>query len=66
MAWGDEVLEAMGEDPGRTGAPFPPETRLVVVWYSAPYVDVLDEASWMRTRKRRNGSGKKLTPREMD
>ncbi|KAK4044526.1 hypothetical protein C8A01DRAFT_31312 [Parachaetomium inaequale] len=61
MARRDEVLEAMGEDPGRTGAPFPPETtRLVVIWYSAPYVDVLDEASWMRTRKRRrSGSGKK-------
>ncbi|KAK4152638.1 hypothetical protein C8A00DRAFT_34668 [Chaetomidium leptoderma] len=52
MARRDEVLEAMCEDPGRTRAPFPPETRLVVVWYSAPYVDVLDEAYWMRTRKR--------------
>jgi hypothetical protein len=79
MARRDEVLEAMDEDPGRKlasstpdrtpGAPFfPPETRLVVIWYSAPYVDVLDEAYWMRTYKRkpRNGSGKKLTSRERD
>ncbi|KAL2137007.1 hypothetical protein VTI74DRAFT_10483 [Chaetomium olivicolor] len=66
MARRDEVLEAVSEDRGRAGAPFPPETRLVVVWYSAPYVDVLDESSWMRTRKRRNGSGMKLTPREME
>ncbi len=28
----DEVLAAMSEDPGRTGAPFRSETRLFVIW----------------------------------
>ena len=62
----DEVLAAMSEDPGRTGAPFSSETRLFVIWYSAPYVDVLDEADWTRSRKRRPGPGKKLTPEERE
>ncbi len=29
---------------------------------SALYMDMLDEACWLRTRERRNGSGKKLMP----
>jgi hypothetical protein len=66
MARRDEVLAAMSEDPGRTGGPFGSGTRLFVIWYSAPYVDVLDEANWTRTRKRRPGPGKKLTAEEKE
>ena len=68
MARRNEVLAAMSEDPGRTNAPFSSETKLFVIWYSAPYVDVLDEANWTRTRKRRPGPGpgKKLTPEEKE
>ena len=67
MARRDEVLAAMSEDPGRTGTrPFRSETRLFVIWYSAPYVDVLDEADWARSRKRRPRPGKKLTPEERE
>lgn len=60
----DEIIEAMNEDLGRVGRPYTPETRLMVVWSGPGYVDVMDEAEWMRNRKRRKGSGKKLTDRE--
>jgi hypothetical protein len=66
MARRDEVLEAMSENPGRIGTPFGSETWLFVIWYSARYVDVLDEADWMRTRRRRPGPGKKSTRKEME
>lgn len=66
MARRDEVLAAMSEDPGRTGAPFRSDTRLFVIWYSAPYVDVLDEPDWTRSHKRRPRPGKKLTPEEKE
>jgi hypothetical protein len=66
MARRDEVLEAMKEDAGRTGGAFSFGTGLAVIWYSAPYVDVLDEADWMRIRECPDESGKRLTRKEMD
>lgn len=52
MARRDEILVAMGEDPGRLRGPFPPETKLMVDWRSPSIVDVSDEAEWLLFRKR--------------
>ncbi|KAJ4286200.1 hypothetical protein N0V88_008102 [Collariella sp. IMI 366227] len=66
MARRNEVLEAMSKDPGRER--FSPEISPMVLWLSAPNVDVMDEAAWIKrqTRRSRNVSGKKLTQEEMN
>lgn len=68
MARRDEILQAIGEDLGRPGArPLAPDTSLMVDICTGLSVDVLDEADWRQSRKRRpKRQGKKLTPSEMN
>ncbi|KAK0657075.1 hypothetical protein B0T16DRAFT_385681 [Cercophora newfieldiana] len=50
MSKRNEILQAMGEDPGRFNRPFSPETKLMVDWREPRMVDVMDEAEWLMAR----------------